>query len=182
MPRVAPITGKSDVPAEHHAVVDGVLKTFGRVRGPYSILLHTPKLAQHFLGVVNFLRDSSIVEQKVRSLAALVAAREREGGYVWAAQIEAARKAGVREEAIELIRAKGDPARLPVEEREVVAYAQQLVRTSKVDKATFDALHKRHGTQWLIELTAATGYFGMLCGIVNAFEVPVPDGGDPLPR
>ena len=89
-------------------------------------------------------------------------------------------ESGVREEAIELIRAKGDPAKLPTEEREIVAYAQQLIRTSKVDQATFDALHKRHGTKWLLELTAATGYFGLLCGIVNAFDVPVPEGGERL--
>jgi len=180
MPRVAPITAKSDVPAEHHAVVDDVLKTFGRIRGPYSMLLHTPVLAQHFLGVVNFMRESSIVAQKERSLAALTAASERGGYYVWAAQVEAARKAGIREEAIELIRAKGDPAKLPEDEREVVAFAQQLSRTSNVDRSTFDALHKRFGTKWMVELTAMTGYFGALCGIVTTFEVPVPEGGDKL--
>ncbi len=43
MPRVAPITGKSDVAAEHHGVVDGVLKVFGQVRGPFSMLLHSPR-------------------------------------------------------------------------------------------------------------------------------------------
>ncbi len=180
MPRVPAITGKADVPAEHHAVVDGVMKTFGRIRGPYSMLLHTPALAQHFLGVVNFMRDGSIVEQKHRSLAALTAASERGGFYVWAAQVESARKAGVREEAIELIRAKGDPAKLPEDERQVVAFAQQLSRTSNVDRPTFDALHKRHGTKWMVELTAMTGYFGALCGIVTTFEVPVPEGGDRL--
>lgn len=182
MPRAAPITGKADVPAEHHAVVDGVLKTFGRVRGPFSMLLHSPQLAQHFLGIVNFMRDSSIVEQKDRSLAALVAAGEREAGYVWAAQVATARKAGVRDAAIELIRAKGDPAALPAGEREVVAYAQQLVRTGKVDRATFDALHQAHGTKWLLELTAAIGYFGSIAGVVNAFDVPVPDDGEKVRR
>ena len=182
MPRVAPITGKSDVPAEHHAVVDGVLKTFGRVRGPFSMLLHSPKLAQHFLGVVNFMRDSTLVDHKYRSIAALTAAREREGNYVWAAQVDGARRAGVREELIDLIRAKGDPASLPEDEREVVVFARQLIRTHHVDQATFDALHKRHGTQWLVELTAAASYFGFLCGIVNTFEVAVPEGGDTLPR
>ena len=45
MPRVAPITGKSDVAAEYHDVVDGVLKVFGQVRGPFSMLLHNPELA-----------------------------------------------------------------------------------------------------------------------------------------
>ena len=76
-----------------------------------------------------------MVEQKHRSLAALTAASERGGYYVWAAQVEAARKAGIREEAIELIRAKGDPAKLPEDERRVVAFAQQLSRAGSVDRA-----------------------------------------------
>ncbi len=182
MPRVAPITGKSDVPAEHHAVVDGVLQTFGQVRGPFSILLHSPKLAERVLGIVNFYRNDSIVEPRLRSLAILVAAREREGAYVWAAQVAAARRAGVREEAIDLIRAKGDPARLPVEEREIVTYTQQLLRTNRADQAAFDALRARYGVQWLVELTAAANYFAFLSGIVNAFEVLAPPDGDQLPR
>ena len=180
MPRVTPIAAKSDVPAEHHAVVEGVLKTFGRIRGPYSMLLHTPLLAKHFLGVVNFMREESIVDAKSRTLAALTAASERGGYYEWAAQAEGARKIGVREEAIELIRAKGDPAKLPEDERQIVAFAQQLMRTSNVDRPTFDALQKRHGTQWTVELTAMTGYFGALCNIVTTFDVPVPEGGDKL--
>jgi len=182
MPRVPAITGKSDVPAEHHAVVDNVIKTFGQVRGPFSMLLHSPKLADHLLSLVNFYRDGSIVDGKLRSLAILVAAREREGAYVWAAQVAAARRAGVREEAIDLIRAKGDPAALPVEEREIVAYAQQLFRTNRVEPATFEALQKRYGVQWLVELTAAANHFGLLCCIVNAFEVPAPADGDRMAR
>ena len=145
MPRVAPITGKSDVSPEHAPVVDGV------------------------------------VEGRLRSLAILTAVREREAAYVWSAQVGAARRAGVREEAIDLIRAKGDPASLPVEEREIVAYTRQLMRTNRVDQAAFDALQKRHGTRWLVELTAAANYFALLSGMVNAFEVPAPPDGDKLP-
>jgi 4-carboxymuconolactone decarboxylase len=182
MPRVTPIAAKSDVPAEHHPVVDGVMQTFGRIRGPFSMLLHTPALARHFLGVVNFFRDESVVPQKLRSLAALTAAREREGAYVWAAQVDGARKAGVPESTIDLIRAKGDPAGLPAEERDVVVYVRQLTRTHHVDQALFDALLKRHDVKWMVELTAAASYFGFLCGIVNAFEVAVPPGGDALPK
>jgi len=181
MPRVAPITGKSDVPAEHHAVVDGVLQVFGQIRGPFSVLLHSPKLADRMLSLGNFYRSDSIVAAKDRSLAILAAVREREGAYVWAAQVAAARRAGVRDEAIDLIRAKGDPAKLPGEEREIVAYTLQLVRTNRVDQAAFDALLKRHDVQWLVELTAAANYYGLLCGIVNAFEVAAPPDGDKLP-
>jgi len=87
MPRVAPVTGKSDVPAEHHQVVDAVVEVFGNVRGPFSILLHSPALAERVLGLVKFFRDESVVEGRLRSLAILTAVREREAAYVWAAQV-----------------------------------------------------------------------------------------------
>ena len=181
MPRVAPITGKSDVPGEHHAVVDAVVNVFGNVRGPFSLLLHSPKLAERMLGLVTFFRDESIVEPKLRSVAILTAVREREAAYVWAAQVGAARRNGVGEEVIDLIRAKGDPGKLPAEEREIVTYTRQLMRTNRVDQAVFDALAKRYSVQWLVELTAAANYFALLSGLVNAFEVAAPPDGDRLP-
>jgi len=181
MPRVAPITGKSDVPAEHHAVVDAVVNVFGGVRGPFSMLLHSPKLAERVLGLVTFFRDESVVDPKLRSVGILSAVREREAAYVWAAQVAAARRNGVSEEIIDLIRAKGDPGKLPEAEREIVTYVRQLMRTNRTDPAVFDALKKRHSVQWLVELTAAANYFALLSGVVNAFEVAAPADGDKLP-
>ena len=181
MPRVAPVTGKSDVPAQYHGVVDEVLKVFGNVRGPFSMLLHSPKLAEKMLSIGNFYGDDSIVAGKDRSLAILVGVRERQGAYVWSAQVNAARRAGVRDEAIDVIRTKGDTGKLPVEEREIINYAEQLFRKNRVDQATFDALLKRHGAQWVLELTAGASYYGILCSVVNAFEVAAPPDGDKLP-
>jgi 4-carboxymuconolactone decarboxylase len=181
MPRIAPITGKSDVPAEHHPVVDKVVNVFGGVRGPFSMLLHSPKLAARMLPLVTFFRDDSVVEARLRSVAILTAVREREAAYVWAAQVGAARRNGVGAEVIDLIRAKGDPATLPAEERAIVTYIRQLMRTNRVDPAVFDALNTRHGAQWLVELTAAAHYFALLSGVVNAFEVAAPPDGDKLP-
>src|SRR2546426_1410018 len=181
MPRVAPITGKSDVPAEHHRVVDKVEKIFGGVRGPFSMLLHSPKLADRMLGLVTFFRDESAVQPKLRSVAILAAVRERDAAYVWAAQVRAARANGVGEDVIDLLRSKGDARRLPAEERDIVTYVRQLMRTNRIDQATFDALKSRHDTQWLVELTAAANYFALLPGVVNAFEVAAPADGDTLP-
>jgi 4-carboxymuconolactone decarboxylase len=181
MPRIAPVTGKTEVSAEHHAVVDGVLKVFGQVRGPFSMLLHSPKLAERMLPLVTFFRDDSVVEAKLRSVAILSAVREREAAYVWAAQVAAARRNGVSDEIIDVLRAKGDAGKLPAEEREIVTYVRQLMRTNRIDQAAFDALRKRHNEQWLVELTAAANYFALLSGVVNAFEVAAPPDGDKLP-
>jgi 4-carboxymuconolactone decarboxylase len=181
MPRIAPVAGKSDVPLEHHAVVDEVVKVFGGVRGPFSIMLHSPRLAERVLPLVTFFREGSVVEPRLRSLAILAAVREREAAYVWAAQVGAARRAGVPEPTIDLLRAKGDPAALTADERDIVRYTRQLMRTNRVDQPLFDALKDRHGVQWLVELTGAANYFSFLSGMVNAFDVPPPPDGDKLP-
>lgn len=181
MTRIEPIGSKADVAAEHHHVVDGVLETFGQIRGPFSMLLHSPTLAERLLPLVHFFRAGSTVAGKDLSLAVLVAARARDGAYVWSRQVDLARRNGVREEAIDLIRRKGDPAELPPEERDIVVYARQLAETNRIDHAAFDALRAHHDEQWLVELTAASCYYGMLSGVVSAFEVPAPEDGDQLP-
>jgi 4-carboxymuconolactone decarboxylase len=181
MPRIAPVTGKADVRPVYHHVVDGVIETFGNVRGPFSMLLHSPKLADRLLPLVKFFRDESEVEAPLRSIAILTAVREREAAYVWAAQVGAARRNGLREAVIDLIRAKGDPASLPAEERDIVIYVRQLMRTNRVESSVFEALGKGRSPQWMVELTAAANYFALLSGMVNAFEVPAPADGDKLP-
>ena len=122
-----------------------------------------------------------MVEAPLRSVAILTAVREREAAYVWSAQVGAARRNGLREAVIDLIRAKGDPAPLPAEERDIIVYVRQLMRTNRVDTAAFAALSKRHNPQWMVELTAAANYFALLSGVVNAFEVAAPADGDRLP-
>src|SRR5207247_11156733 len=106
---------------------------FGNVRGPFSMLLHSPKLAERVLPLVTFFRDESIVEPALRSIAILTAVREREAAYVWAAQVGAARRNGVGEEAIDLIRATGDPGTLPSKERDIVTYTRQLMHANRID-------------------------------------------------
>ena len=181
MPRITPITSRAELPAGDQAAADAVVKVFGQIRGPFSVLLHSPKLAELLIPLVPFIHHESVVADKLRSVAILAAAREYGAAYVWAAQVAAARRNGVREEHIELIRAKGDAGKLPAEEREIVNYARQLQRTNRVDQATFDALKNRHGVQWLVELTAVMGYFALVSGVANAFEVAAPPDGDKLP-
>jgi 4-carboxymuconolactone decarboxylase len=145
------------------------------------MLLHSPKLAEKILPLVHFFRDETVVDPKLRSVAILAAVREREAAYVWAAQVGAARRNGLGEDVIDILRAKGDAGKLPQEEDEIVTYVRQLMRTNRVDQKTFDALKSRHNEQWMVELTAAANYFAMLSGVVNAFEVPAPPDGDKLP-
>jgi len=92
-------------------------------------MLHSPEMTKRLLPLVPFFRDESVVEGKLRSVGILAAVREREAAYVWAAQVAAARRNGLREEAIDLLRAKADPSKFPAEEAAIVTYVRQLMRT-----------------------------------------------------
>jgi len=175
MARVPQIAGKADVPEAHHYVVDQVLEVFGRVRGPFSILLHSPDLAERLLPMVPFAREGTIVERKLGLIGILATVRQKDAAYVWAAQVRVARENGVSEATLDVLRTKGDLGKLEPTEREIATYARQLVLENRVDQAVFDTLQKRFGTKWLVELTAIMSFYGALCGVVNAFEVPVPD-------
>jgi 4-carboxymuconolactone decarboxylase len=180
MARIPQIAGKADVPESQQYVVDQVLEVFGRVRGPFSVLLHSPELAERLLPMVPFARKMTVVEAPLRFVGILATVREKDAAYVWAAQVRVARESGLSEATIDVLRAKGDIGALPPEERDVATYARQLSRNNRVDQSVFDTLQQRHGTKWLVELTAIMSFYGALCGVVNAFEVPAPDDGDKL--
>jgi 4-carboxymuconolactone decarboxylase len=181
MPRIEPVSDKSQVAPEYEHVVEGVLETFGALRGPHSILLHSPALDEHVLKLGNYFRTNSVVKSPEKELAIITGVREKDALYVWAAQVGAGRRAGLREEAIAVVKDRRDVTGLEPHEAEIITYVRELVRKNRVDQAAFDALKDRYGIQWLVEMTTVVGYYGMLSGVVNAFEVPPPADGDPLP-
>ncbi len=182
MSRYTPVTSKEAMAPEQQHVFDQVMGVFGRIRGPFSMLLHSPKLAEKLLPMVPFAREGTVIDPKLRQIAILTAVREHDANYVWAAQVDVARRVGLREPVIDVLRVKGDPADLPPAERDIVRYMRQLMRTNRVEQPVFDALKDRHGLQWLVELTTVANFYVALCGVVNAFDVPVPPEGDRFDR
>src|SRR5690348_18327669 len=147
MSRYTPVTGKEAMAPEQQHVFDQVMGVFGRIRGPFSMLLHSPKLAETLLPMVPFAREGTIIDPKLRQIAVLTAVRERDANYVWAAQVDVARRVGLREAVIDLLRAKGDPASLSEDERDSEVYMRQLMRTNRVEQSGFDAWPARHTGQ-----------------------------------
>src|SRR3954462_5581996 len=119
MPRLPLITSTTDLAPAQQAAAEAVLKVFGHVRGPFSVLLHSPKLAEQLLPLVTFVRHDNVVEPRLRFVGILTAVRESRADYVWAAQVEQARRNGIREEVIDIIREEREPTALATDEREI---------------------------------------------------------------
>jgi 4-carboxymuconolactone decarboxylase len=180
-PRITPIMRRDQVAEDQRSIFDAVAEGRGSVRGPFSILMHSPELCRRHLAVGTYLRFNSQVKPESRELAIIATAREKDCSYVWAAHAPAARKAGISDATVTAVRDRGDLMSLPSGERDTVDYVRQLSRTNRVAQPLFEGLKDKHGVTWLVELTALVGHYGIVSGILNAFEVaPAPDA-EPLP-
>jgi len=152
MARVEQITDKSQVPDEFHYLYDRIAAARGRVAGPYSILLHSPAVADRVDQVSAALHDQSQLSAAEFVLAALAVARVKDCLFVWSVQAPNARRAGLSEDVIASIRGRRT-AGLSDDQADIVSYAQQVVSGNRVAADLFERLHQRHGTRWLVELT-----------------------------
>ena len=104
MARLTSITSKEQLAPQDQAIADEVTKSRGGIQGPFTMLLHAPKLAHHLVNVGGYIRFEGSLDHRVRVLAAMVAAREFEAVYVWGAQTGSARRQGVPDSTIAAIR------------------------------------------------------------------------------
>jgi 4-carboxymuconolactone decarboxylase len=179
MARLTPITSKDQVPASDHAIVDAIVDSRGALHGPFSMLLHSPELAGRVAHLGAFVRFEGSLDMRVRVLAAMTVAREFDAVYVWGAQTGNARRQGVPEATITAIREKHTRG-VPPEDGQIIDFTLQLIRTHRVDDATFKAVQARFGNDQLLQLTGAIGYYAMLAMTVNACELEAAPGAEVL--
>jgi 4-carboxymuconolactone decarboxylase len=179
MARLETISSKEQVPAEHHPVFDAVVKSRGGVHGPFSMLMHCPPLAQHFVTLGGYVRFEGKLDHRVRVLAAMTVAREYDAVYVWGAQTGQARKQKVPESTITAIREKHSKG-LPPEDAQIVDFTRELIRKHRVSDSTMKALLDRFGKEQLVELTGTIGYYSMLAMTANATELEAAEGAEVL--
>jgi 4-carboxymuconolactone decarboxylase len=180
MPRLTPITSKSQVAAPDQPIVDAIVESRGAVQGPFTMFLHCPKLAGRVAHLGAFVRFEGSLDMRARVLAAMTVARELDAVYVWGAQTGSARRQGVPESTIAAIRDKHSRG-LPAEDAQIVEFTRDLLRKHRVDDASARAVRARLGDEGFIELTGAIGYYSMLAMTVNACELEAGPGAEVLP-
>ena len=181
MPRIKMVSDKADVPADRHDEFDAIVQVLHGVRGPFSVLMHSPGLAQKVMEAGAHVRLQSTLQMTERELAVIAVAREKDAAYEWASHVKVGRDAGLREEAIEAVRHRADVSGLEPDERDIIDYVRQLLQKNRVEQALFDALVGRHGVRWLVELTATIGQYQYISAINNAFDLQPPPDADQLP-
>ena len=179
MARLASITSKTQVPAEHHPIVDAIVKSRGGVHGPFTMLLNCPPLAEHVMSLGAYVRFEGELDKRVRVLAAMTVAREFDAVYIWGAQTGQARKQKVPESTITAIRERHSRG-VPPEDAQIIDFTRDLINKHRVSDDTMKALQKRFGNYQLVELTGTIGYYSLLTMTANATELEPAEGAEVL--
>ena len=180
MTRVPYLT-RDDLPSDKRELFDQVAAHRGHVARPFAALLNSPDVASRVAMIGEQLRYvSPNISPEIREIVTLTTARVLNCQYVWTHHCESARNAGVREEVVEAIREGDPPRRLLPKEGVFVQFTQELLEDKRVRDATYSAVEHLLGQQGAVELIVTIGYYSMLCLAINALEIELEDGVEPL--
>jgi 4-carboxymuconolactone decarboxylase len=150
------------------------------VRGPFTIWLRNPTLAEHANAFGVALRDSKVLDRRLFELAVITVCRAFTVQYAWSSHAPAAEAAGVSPKVIAAIRDNRRPDFQREDERVVYDVAAELMETKELSQATYDRAVAQFGVEGTVDLVSTVGYYAMVGIFLKSFDVPTPTGDRPL--
>jgi len=175
--RFKPLTYQELSP-EQKAVADLVLsgKIQGGTGGPLNTLLRSPILAESIARYGEYERFRVPIPEKLKELAVLVTTRYWTAQFPWYAHHRAATQAGLKEPIAQAIAEGRRPAGMNADETLVYNFTRELLKTTAVSDATFNAMKQRFTERGVVEFIGLMGYYGIVAMAVNTDRYPLPAG------
>ena len=168
------------LPAEHKALYAAVRGNRPKLVGPFSVLMHNPPIAGAINQVVDAIRKDGKLEKRLYELIVLITVRHASAAYAWAVHEPLGRAAGLSDDVIAAIKAGRPPPFQKADERVIYDAVTELLKTNKLSDAAYQAMIQQFGLRDSIEVIACVGLYGMVGSVINAFEVPTPNGEMPF--
>jgi 4-carboxymuconolactone decarboxylase len=182
MPRIPLVTEATMTPAQrqvHDAMVSGPRKS--APVGPLAIAMHRPELAKAMSELGLVLRFNSSFEPRLREFTILFTGRYWDCQFEWASHEAEARKAGLTDASIEMLRRGGSQFQAE-DEQAIHDYGTELLTRHFASDATYQRVLAMFGVAGVVELTALIGYYALVALTLNAAEFEIPEGmSAPLP-
>ncbi len=171
-----PEVSRDQLSSEEQGYYDEIVESRGGIRGPYGVMLHSPKLAACVAATGAYVRFEGDMDNALREVVVIATAREIKSQYEFSAHARLARAAGVSEDTIQSIAKGTAPDGLSGDESLVVKYVQELLRDHKISDATFGAVKDRFGVKGTVELTGLIGHYLLVGQVLAAFAVELTEG------
>ncbi len=169
--------GLDDLTPEQRAVADEIIDgPRGNFSTPWKLLVERPGLAQQMCRIGAYIRYENALPNDLKELVIITTARYWDAEYEWHIHSKLAANEGIPADVIEAVRRNEDPSSVNPDILLVVRAARKLLNDHRLDDATFDALVERFGREGTLDLAGTVGYYGLMAQMLNAFDVPVPEG------
>ncbi len=165
---------------EHKDFYDAVRANRPKLVGPFSVLMHNPALAKAVNQVVDAVRKDGKIEKRLYELIVLIVVRHASAAYAGRCTIRSPGRRGCRAMWWDAILARRKPAFAKADEKVIYDAVTELLNDNKIGDAAYQALIKQFGLQEAIEIVTCVGLYGMIGAVINAFEVPTPNGEKPF--
>ena len=171
-----PRAKREDLSPEHQKIWDHIHAARSGGGGPYSMLMHSPALAQHIAATEDYFRNNSLLPDADREIIILTAAREVDARYAWARHEIRAHNVGVRPEVIEALRAKAPVDKFTGKERLLVEFTRALMHEHTLPNELFARMESEFGRAKLIEAVGLLGHYITIGTVIRMFDVETPEG------
>ena len=171
-----PRAKREELSAEHQKIWDHIHAARSGGGGPYSMLMHSPAMAQHIAATEDYFRTSSLLLDGDREIIILTAAREVDARYAWSRHEIRAHNVGIRPEVIEALRAKASVDQFTGKERLLVEFTRTLMRDHTLPDALFARMESEFGRAKLVEAVGLLGHYITIGTVIRMFEVEPPEG------
>jgi 4-carboxymuconolactone decarboxylase len=142
--------------------------------GPAAVSMYSPKVAEAFHLLNQYLRFNGILEDRDFEVAIMQAAREFEQPYEWSAHEGAARRLGIPDAVIDAIKYDRGLDGLPGRDRLILRFARALLREHKVDSALYADIVEQFGQQGMVDLATIMGDYVMVGFVLTAADQHLP--------
>jgi 4-carboxymuconolactone decarboxylase len=178
--RFKPLTYEEMTPAQK-TMIEHVLTgpRGGGTEGPFNVQLRSPEMGdvgQQFGGMTRF---ATTVPRRLYELAIIITARHWTSQFEWTAHRRGAVQAGVSQATTDAIADGKRPTAMPPDETAVYNFTTELLETTQVSDATFDAARRVLGERGVVELINVMGWYGIVSMMLNVDRYPLPDGAQP---
>jgi 4-carboxymuconolactone decarboxylase len=172
-----PALTRADLDAEGQAIYDRIIGDDPPPKtGPRAVTLHSPKIAEGFAVINDFLRYNGDLSPRHTEVAILVAAWEIEQAYEWTAHEPAALRYGAPQAVIDTIKYDREPAGLSPEETLIIKFGRQLMREHKIDSAMYAEAVAMFGRKGVLELATVMGDYVMAGMVLTAVDQHLAEG------
>lgn len=169
--RIAPVDLNQLTPEQAQAVATLETGPAG-IQGPFLLLLHNPSLMAAAFPAADRLRFGSILSDRHRELATLVAAQVWRQGFEWAVHAPLAQQAGLPPEAITAIGRGERPQALAGDDLVIYEFCRQLHADKQVDDGTYAKAAALLGADGVMELCWLSGFYASLAMVMNVAQMP----------